>query len=366
MLYSRVFDIHNYAIVICTMTVLQYYWADGTHTTFSDYDINENGIITNVKINQVMSRIKTADGYNRVAVRHEGNPRNVLVGRALASTFIGKPQTLEHTVDHIDKNRENDVLKNIIWEDKSGQRWNQGRPSDYKTAFIIVKNEVEHTVSEWTEHLKNETNPYGGEYTAKTIRHYARRQQYEFRYKQFPNLRGEVWKFVPGSKNSKGEWFISNKNRVKYKTRYAENVLTVDQMTKQNGYPVIGINGKQWKCHELAMMTFRPNEYAAKDHCDIILHKNDDKTDFNPFRLRWGTPPENTTDAYNNGKYDGTKSARKPVASYVNDVLETEHISIRGAARYLRDNGYLTACQENVRDALKNGGTRYGRTWKLV
>jgi hypothetical protein len=88
----------------------------------------------------------------------------------------------------------------------------------------------------------------------------------------------------------------------------------VDQLCRRNGYPVIRINGKTWACHELSLMMFRPNEYAAKLPGDIILHKNDDKLDFNPFHLRWGTHSDNRNDAYVNGKYGNTNMARKPFA----------------------------------------------------
>jgi hypothetical protein len=114
------------------------------------------------------------------------------------------------------------------------------------------------------------------------------------------------------------------------------------------------------------MMTFRPREYAAKLPDDIILHKNDNKLDFNPFRLRWGTIQENSIDAYNNGKYDGTTIARKPVASYIDDVFEKEHESIRAGAKYLREIGYIKASASGIAPAFKNEGTRYERTWKYL
>ena len=150
---------------------------------------------------------------------------------------------------------------------------------------------------------------------------------------------------------------------------FLENVdiFTVDKLCETNdGYPAVTINGKHRKCHELSLMTFRPREYAAKLPGDIILHKKDNKLDFNPFRLRWGTPPENGIGAHRNGKHDNTKRARKPVTSYIDDVLEQEHESLRDAAKYLKINGYSKARDSGIRHALKNNVTRYDRTWKLV
>ncbi|AGE59787.1 hypothetical protein ATCVTN60342_514L [Acanthocystis turfacea Chlorella virus TN603.4.2] len=128
---------------------------------------------------------------------------------------------------------------------------------------------------------------------------------------------------------------------------------------------MVCINGKLWKCHELSMMTFRPNEYSTKESNEIILHKEDDKLDFRPFRLRIGTPSNNITDAHDNGKYDGTKSARQPVLSYINGEFEKDHESINAAARYLREI-YKKASISCVYRALHKGSIAYGRTWKFM
>jgi hypothetical protein len=341
--------------------ILQYYSAKGKLTVFDGYTIDNHGVVTNITTGRVMAQRITADGYAVVSVTHDGKRRFIRVARALASTFIGPPPTNHHTADHIDRDRSNDTLENIRWASTSGQIKNQTRPSDYKAAFIIVKDGVECTAKEWADVY---TKLYGTRCDKKTIFEFAQQQQHGFGYKIFEDLPGEEWKAVPESKNSQGEWFISSMNRMKYKTKYAKNVLTVDQLHKANGYPTVYINGKRRYCHHLSMMTFRPEEYAAKLPGDIILHENDDKLDFHPFRLRWGTPSENGTDAHDNGRYDGATSARKSIVSYIDGVFEREYESIRAAKKYLQENGYPKADRSGVRYALC-GAIRYGRTWKL-
>lgn len=343
------------------MTTLQYYSESGELTVFPNHTISRHsGEISNIKSGKMMTRYKSAAGYNRVSVFHEGKIRGILVARAIASTFLGPPPTNHHTADHEDKNNSNDVLSNIRWLDKSGQSNNRTMPDELKSAFIITKDGVEHTAKEWIEIFKKQN---GNKYHESTIIRYAQQQLYDFRYKTFPNLRGEVWKSIPWSKNKCGEWFISNKSRMKYKTRYTENVLNADQLHKSAGYPTIKINGKDWKCHYLSMMMFRPREYAARLSGDIILHKNDDPSDFNPFRLRWGTEPENRFDAHKNGKYDGTLREQKSVVSYINGVFEKEHESISAALRFLKKD-YPDAYWKGISRILGTDVVRYGRTWK--
>jgi hypothetical protein len=268
-----------------------------------------------------------------------------------------------HTTDHEYRNLEDNALENIRWLCKIGQRKNRDMPTDLKSAFIIVNGDIELTTKGWTDVYKK---PNGKQYSESSIQRFAREQKYGFRYKVFSNLRGEVWKAIPGCKNKKGEWFVSNKNRMKYKTTHAENILSVDQLIKKDGYPTIRINGKQTKCHQLSMMTFRPREYSAKLPGDIILHKNDDRLDFNPFRLRWGTPPENGKDAHRNGKFVGTKTEQRPVASYIIGVLEQVHESLNDAAKYLRGHGYPDANHRCVGRAAENDTERYDRTWRFM
>jgi hypothetical protein len=175
-----------------------------------------------------------------------------------------------------------------------------------------------------------------------------------------------MWKDVADSETITGRWEISTMNRVKYITKYAENVLSGNRIGLMNGYPTIMINGKNLKCHILAFKTFYPAEYAAKKPGEMILHEDDDRFDFRPHKLRLGTQSENNVDAYNNGKYIGTLSERQKCISYINGIYEKEHESQIDAERYLKTIGYNKASYKGVGNVL-NGKrkTAYGRTWKL-
>lgn len=346
---------------------LKYYSYKGSLVIFDKYTIDTSGVIKNVKTGKIV-RTRKKGNYNSCSVRDiDGNSCDVKIARALASTFYSQPPTPEHTADHIDRNPDNDKLENIRWLCKSGQRDNQARTGTLKTAFIVVRNAEEKYVGEWVEYLKDETNPNGRKYTKSTIIHYARKKHNGFTYKEYPDLPGEIWKEIIGSKSIKGHWEISDMNRVKYVTKHAENVLSGERLRLDKGYPTISINDKQWACHILAFKTFLPEEYANKKPNEMILHEDDNKLDFRPHKLRIGTRSENTSDAYDNGKYIGTKSARMKCASYVNDVFEKEHNSQDAAVRYLKSIGYEKASRSNIREALgEKNIMRYGRTWLLL
>jgi len=345
---------------------LKYYAKDGTLMVCNKYTI-DNGIIKNAK-GEPIAYHKNKDKYNTCNVTNDnGKERQILVGRAIASTMYGPPPTLEHTADHIDRNRENDTDDNIRWLDKPGQSNNQDRPETQKSAFIVDRYGEEKTVNEWVDHLKGEKNHMGREYTNIMINLYAQKKQHGFSYKEYPDLPGEIWKEIIDSMNTQGRWEVSDMNRFKYITKYAENMLSGDRLGLTKGYPKININGKHWKCHILSFMTFFPDEYANKKPDEIILHEDDDSLDFRPHKLRLGTHSENRIDAYNNGKYDGTKRERMKFVSYIDGIYEIMHDSQSDAAKYLRHIGYKKASVGSISKALNDKSkSAYDRTWKRV
>jgi hypothetical protein len=355
--------------------MLEYYYEDGTHVVFSKYTIDTLGIIKNIKTGRMLEYGKGK--YNIVCVcDDECRIRSIRVSRAIASTFLGEPPTLAHTADHIkSKEKRNDALANIRWATKPEQRNNRIMPDTLNTAFIVVKDDVEKTKKEWIEYLKEEKNPFGNAYTDSVINHYAQKKQYGFAFKEYPDIDNEVWLPVKDSINSVGRWEISNMCRVKYITNHASNVLSDDRLGLRNGYPAVGINGILWDCHVLAFKTFFPDLWAAKKEGEMVLHEKDDRLDFRPEMLRLGTRSENMKDAYDNGKHEGTKSARMKCASYVNGEFEKEHESQGDAAEYLKTKECSKSSVRNISSGISQALTaynkgktvkRYGRTWKTI
>lgn len=346
---------------------LEYYFADGSHVIFDKYTIDTTGIIRNSKTGHILKRYKNGK-YNRCSVCEDiGKTRKILIGPAILSTFIGRPPTLSHTADHIDRDPNNDILENLCWMDRPGQNNNQSRSETQKTAFIIIKDGIEKTSKEWGVYLKDEKTPYGSIYTTGMVLYYAQTKQHGFSYKEYPDLKGEVWKDIKDSKNTRGYWKISNMNRVKYVTKYAENVLSGERLCLMNGYPrfVLG------NCHIISFATFFPEVWANKKPGEIVKHVGDNKLDFRPHMLRIGTHRENAKEAYDNGKHDGKTCARMKCASHINGMLEKEHISQSDAMRYLKTIGFGKACSKSISGALRASRegkivVRYGRTWRHV
>ena len=149
---------------------LKYYFRDGSLIEFKKYTIDKSGIVRNKKTEKLVRYSKDKSGYNTCnVVDNVGKRRNIRVARAIASTFIGKPPTTEHTADHIDRKRNNDTHDNIRWATEIEQKNNQIRPETRKSAFIIVKDGLEKTTKEWVGDLKSDKNHLGRNYTKSMI-----------------------------------------------------------------------------------------------------------------------------------------------------------------------------------------------------
>ncbi|AGE52298.1 hypothetical protein PBCVCVR1_782R [Paramecium bursaria Chlorella virus CVR-1] len=240
-------------------------------------------------------------------------------------------------------------------------------PETYKAAFIVVKDGIEKTVNEWVDHMNNTKMPEEREFTKGMISYYAQTKQRGFAYKVYSDLEGENWKEIKGSNNKKGRWKISNMNRVKWITIIGtENVLWGKQLGRNDkGYPFITINGKNLPCHILAFEAFNP-KVVREDM--LVLHEDDNREDFRPHKLRLSTESENRKDAYDNGKYDGTKTARMKCASYINGILEKDdYTSQSDAVEYLKSKGYPNASHGYISMALSGDRkSAYGRTWQKI
>ena len=97
---------------------------------FPKYEINEEGIIRNIKTGRIMkigthTQKKTGLTYKRLSLKKDKKQYNTLLHRLLAMTFIPNPDNLPD-VDHSDSNSLNNTLNNLRWSSSSENQQNRG------------------------------------------------------------------------------------------------------------------------------------------------------------------------------------------------------------------------------------------------
>lgn len=80
------------------------------------YEVNEDGVIRNVKSKKIIQGYKEKNGYIRVRFENKclGGVVRTTVHRLVAEAFLPNPDNLEE-VNHIDSNRANNHVSNLEW-----------------------------------------------------------------------------------------------------------------------------------------------------------------------------------------------------------------------------------------------------------
>ena len=332
--------------------LLEYYNDDGHRKKFNKYMIDFFGNVKHIRKNNIVSPILSGYYHNIGLFDHNDKRHNISVHRSICSTIYGKPSTLDHSADHIySAQKTNNSIWNLKWSTYSEQSMNRENPDDRKSAFVIVKDGIEKTIKEWMAYMScSET----------TIYNKVQNNIDGFSYKIYEDLPGEYWKIIPNSIIYRGYMMISNKSRVAIHNNYgARHIRDAQVLHKWGKYPKVG----DMFAHQIIMELFCPEKIKYKKDGEIILHKNDNKLDFSPENLYFGSYPQNGIDAHDNGSFDGTLTERKScVARLLDGTLVKRFDSRADAADWLISQGFEKAIRASITMVIdkfrKDGITR--------
>ena len=84
------------------------------------YEINEDGILRNVKSKKVIRGYKESNGYQRVRIENKclGKIVRTTIHQLVAEAFIPNPNNYPE-INHIDTNKQNNSASNLEWCDHS-------------------------------------------------------------------------------------------------------------------------------------------------------------------------------------------------------------------------------------------------------
>jgi len=89
------------------------------------YAATEDGRIWSYISNKFLSPRKRKDGYYQVKLSNDSyRVETLLLHRIIAETFIENPEN-KPTVDHIDRNKNNNTISNLRWATRSEQVFNE-------------------------------------------------------------------------------------------------------------------------------------------------------------------------------------------------------------------------------------------------
>jgi hypothetical protein len=115
---------------------------------FDNYEINQEGILRNVKTKRILEGAVTKYGYVRFHLRQDGLTKNVYKHRILAELWIFNPDNLT-CVDHIDRNKLNNSIENLRWCSVSENSRNVSMPKTNASGEMNIFPSFNHGRPRW-------------------------------------------------------------------------------------------------------------------------------------------------------------------------------------------------------------------------
>jgi hypothetical protein len=278
-------------------------------TDFPNYEVSSKGQVKSKYMNKIMKQQKTYAGYLNISLlRSDRKNVSCKVHRLVAKEFIDNPEN-KPTVDHIDKNKQNNCISNLRWATMTEQNIHVNEnmvflnTMNYRPIYRINHDsneiiELHKSITQATlwiieNKLANETNrAIGSKISA--VGNNKINIAYGFKWQYFyeKENENEIWKEIPFQIIGKNNYYVStqgsfkdNKNIIKNGHKYF------------SGYKRININKKKYLLHRLIALTFLENPKNK----EFVNHIDGNKLNNQLTNLEWVTCLENNLHKINNG-----------------------------------------------------------------
>ena len=277
----------------------------------NNYEVSTKGIVRNMHTKQIM-KPRLQEGYQLVSLM---NPKcNKFVHSLVANAFIPNPDK-KPSIDHIDRNRENNCIENLRWatmkEQCKNRNWSKGKDKNINKRIWRINIDTNENIEIYdnindvinyiiqTNLSKSIDKKYIKNNLAKCLNNFEWKKGsicnsgygYKWKYENLENMDGEIWKNVkelfPELIN---DYYVSNLGRVK------NHKNTILDGTNSAGYRVICISNGVHRIHRLVASLFIENPENKR----CVNHKDGNKNNNCVNNLEWNTHSENTQHAMDN------------------------------------------------------------------
>lgn len=323
---------------------------------FQNCEVSNMGRIRRKRDKRVRKTYVNMGGYQICSiVVVEGESKWQRVHRLVALAFLGSPPTKKHSVDHINRKKDDNRAVNLRWATSSQQNRNARRPGK-KLLPVLRKSE---------EDVQEYDNIMDAAYALQTdlnlnAKHYSVYTRIAAAIKSGKRYKGYKWEHICEKPTGRIATIPSL-------PRYAASECGMIRdlyghwgkgMVK-SGYNVVGvtINGVRHArfVHRLVAETFCAGHSEKNKTCN---HINGCKTDNRSSNLEWTTPRGNINHAYATGlNRNNCRKINQYDAS--TGVLVKTHVSVMSAAREVSGhNQSLTKCCNGK--ILTSSGFKWG------
>jgi hypothetical protein len=118
-----------------------------------NYSVSDMGNVRNDVTDRIMKHVIIHNGYHRIGLHQNGKCKRYYVHKILGQAFLENPRNLP-TVDHIDRNKDNNTLENLRFASQSEQIVNRSKRKNTSSQYIGISWHKPH--EKWQAEIKIE------------------------------------------------------------------------------------------------------------------------------------------------------------------------------------------------------------------
>lgn len=288
---------------------------------FDMYEVSNLGKVRNKKTKRIL-RQATQGGYKCVGLMFNNKIKSLRVHRLIAKEFIKNLEN-KSQVNHIDKNRSNNIVSNLEWTTAKENKVHRSTGVIQTTNQNIHVWRVDKETNEKIEMYNSfeeagqwlvDNNYSNCHHTARTNISNAVRGVYKlscgFKWirNEQPNLENEEWRHVIINGETNENYQVSNMGRFKN----SKGIIMENYKPHHSGYIFCRVNIEKYPIHRLVAFTFLEN----LENKPVINHIDGNKTNNSVNNLEWCTIAENNQHNHNVGLI---KSYKRKIGQYDTD-----------------------------------------------
>ena len=291
-------------------------------TDFQNYEVSSKGRVKSKYKNIIMKLQKTYAGYLKICLKNnEGKYLSCSAHRLVAKEFIDNQEN-KPTVDHIDKDKQNNCVTNLRWATYKEQTIHVHenmiflKPINYRPVYrinndtneiIYLHKSLSHAslwiIDNKLTSIKNKDKNNISIISSKisAVGNNKRNIAYGFKWKYFYEKEdeNEIWKEIPFEIVGKNNYYVSTQGSFKND----KNVIKNDHKYL-SGYKRVCVNNKSYLLHRLVALTFLENP----ENKEMVNHIDGNKLNNQLTNLEWATCLENNMHKIQTGLSNSTKT----------------------------------------------------------
>ena len=120
---------------------------------YSNYEVSDKGNVRNTNTGRILKTAMQNSGYTIVSLRKNGKTKTVSIHRLVLEAFMPRPDADKYEVNHLDWDKTNNNLNNLVWVKRSENMLHGSVPNELKVLESMLCNAIKSSLHKWYDML---------------------------------------------------------------------------------------------------------------------------------------------------------------------------------------------------------------------